>query len=176
MRGSLVGLVLAAIVTTLGVLAVAGCGSNGEQEGVVVERPGKFRVELPPSWLIMLPEPNVHEDRVPLFSAGPADRRSPPFVVLFLERAPTLEGKAQELSDSGIVKFGDFVRESDGSREMLIATGSGAITSTGPKLEIVMAVMRSPKLPEEMWVFSCQAEDLSKSPCEKLVRGFTLLP
>ncbi len=169
--------VAAAVALLMGVFGAAACGSDdGDKAGVVVERPGKFRVELPAGWRVILPEPNVHEDRVPLFSAFPQAGEEETGVILFLERGPSLEAKAKELADSNRVLWGDFERESDGQREMMIAEGAGTSLRTGKSQETILAVMRSPNRPDELWAFSCIAPDLAKSPCEKLVRGFTLLP
>ena len=158
-------------------LGIAGCGSDDNANaGVIVERPHVFRVELPPAWRVILPEPNVLEDRVPLFSAGSADRKTTPFVLLFADQGTSLKAKAQEWTELVRPRLGPFTREDDAAREMMIAMGTGTNKVTGATEGIVLAVMRSPQRPEEMWIFSCLAPDLSKSPCEKIVRGFTLLP
>ncbi len=155
-------------------LGIAGCGSDDDNAGVIVERAHVFRVELPPGWRVILPEPNVHEDRVPVFSAFPEAGTKEAGVVLFLERGPSLEAKAQELAELPTLKLGAFKRESDASREMMITTGIDDFSGQG--LDTVLAVLRSPERPEEMWIFYCLAPELSKSPCEEIVRGFTLLP
>ena len=156
-------------------LGIAGCGSDDNANaGVVVERPHVFRVELPPNWLVVLPGP-TDDDRIPLFSAGSADRKTPPFVVLFADHGPSLEAKAAEWTDLVQFELGPYAREVDASREMMIATGKGIDRATGANQEIVLAVMRSPERPEEMWIFYCLAPNLSKSRCEEIVRGFTLL-
>lgn len=167
--------VAAAVALLMGVFGAGACGSDdGDKAGVVVERPGKFRVELPAGWRVILPEPNVHDDRVPLFAAAPVKGEEGLFVLLYTEWGTDLDAKAQEWRDLVTYELGDFTRESDSSRDMMIATGSGTMLPSGPRLEVVLAVMRSPNLPEKMWVFSCHAPALHKSPCEKLVRGFTL--
>ena len=97
-------------------------------------------------------------------------------MVLFAGHGTSLEAKAQEWTELVTTKLGPFTRENDAAREMMLATGSGINMVTGATEGMVLAVMRSPQRPEEMWIFYCLAPDLSKSPCEKLVRGFTLLP
>ena len=158
-------------------LGIAGCGSDDNgNAGVIVERPHVFRVELPPAWRVILPEPNVLEDRVPVFSAFPQAGTKEAGVVLFAGHGTSLEAKAQEWTELVTTKLGPFTRENDAAREMMLATGSGINMVTGATEGMVLAVMRSPQRPEEMWTFQCFTSDLGKSPCEKLVRSFTLLP
>lgn len=159
----------------VGALAVAGCGSEKGDAGVLVQRPGKFQVELPGGWRVVLPGPS-DDSRIPLFSAGPKDLDRGPFVVLFTEQGSSLEATAQATKERNLITLGDFKRESDGSKETMTATGTGVDRATAKSQGVVMAVMRSPHRPEEMWIFLCFAPDLSKAECEQLVRGFTLLP
>lgn len=164
----------------VGALAVAGCGSEKGDAGVIVQRPGKFQVELPSGWRVVLPAV-TDDDRIPLFSAGPKDLARGPlehgsFVVLFTEQGSSLEATAQAWRERSAITLGDLKRESNGSKETMTATGTGVERVTGKSQGVVMAVMRSPQRPEEMWIFLCYAPDLSKPECEQLVRGFTLLP
>jgi hypothetical protein len=96
-------------------------------------------------------------------------------VILFAGQGTSLEATAQEWAEDVLFKLDPFEREDDTAREMLIAMGTGPSRITGTVQSSVLAVMRSPQRPEEMWIFSCQAKDGGTSQCEKIVRGFKLL-
>ena len=174
-RVALFGAIVATFALPLAaaVLGFTACGSEGDKGGVLVQRPGSFEVQLPPGWRVILPD-RSDGGNMPLFSAFPQAGTKEAGVVLYQERGPSLEAKAQELAELPTMKLGDFKRESDASREMMITTGIDTFSGNG--LDIVLAVLRSPNRPEELWTFQCFTSDLSKSPCEQLVRGFTLLP
>ena len=159
----------------VGALTVAGCGSDEGGLGMLVERPGKFQVELPTGWRIILPA-GGDDDRTPIFSAAPTDPDGGLLLFLFSEQGSSLEATAQVWRERTTITLGDFKRKSASAKETMTATGTGVDRATGKSQGVVMAVMRSPQRPEEMWIFSCVAPDLGKSGCERLVGGFTLLP
>lgn len=173
MRRKLLRLVLAAAIAALGVLAAGGCGPDGgkEGEGVLVQRQGSFEVRLPPGWDVTLP--GSDSEQGPLFIGHGKDGA---LIVSLKEGRLDIEETAREAKASVSIELGEFERERDASMEMLIVKGEGTDRFSGKRGAVVLAVMRSRARLQETWVVTCVAEDLGKSPCEELVRGFKLLP
>lgn len=96
-------------------------------------------------------------------------------IVFLKEGRLDIEETAKEAKESVLMELGDFERERDASRELMIAKGEGIERNSGTSVATLLAVMRSPARLQETWVLTCVAQDLGKSPCEELMRGFRLV-